>query len=88
MWKEKIFPIVGDLTLSGLGLSPESREVLKTQVDLIINCAASTNFDDPLLDALNINYFGCMRILDLAHECKKLQCMTHVSTAYVNSNRP
>jgi hypothetical protein len=54
----------------------------------LINCAASTNFDDPLLEALNINYFGCLRMLDLALSCKKIICMTHVSTAYVNSNRP
>jgi len=53
----------------------------------VINNAASVNFDDPLLDALNINYFGCMRLLDICKQAKKVQCFTHVSTAYVNSNR-
>jgi alcohol-forming fatty acyl-CoA reductase len=28
-----------------------------------------------------------MRILELAQECRNLQSLTHVSTAYVNSNR-
>ena len=28
-----------------------------------------------------------MRMLALAKECKKLEVFTHVSTAYVNSNR-
>lgn len=65
-WSQKIAPIAGDLTLSGLGLSPEHKEILLNEVDVIINNAASVNFDDPLLDALNINYFGCMRILDIA----------------------
>ena len=32
----------------------------------MINCAASVNFDDPLHDALNINYFGCLRMLEIA----------------------
>lgn len=32
----------------------------------MINCAASVNFDDPILEALNINYFGTLRMLDLA----------------------
>ncbi len=54
---------------------------------MIINNAASINFDDPLLDALNINYFGCMRILDIAQQSKSVLTFTHVSTAYTNSNR-
>lgn len=65
-WPEKVAPIVGDLTVKGLGLSEAHRNILLNEVDLIINSAASVNFDDPLLEALNINYFGCMRILDIA----------------------
>lgn len=65
-WKLRIFPVAGDLTLSGLGLSPESRQTLIDEVQIMINCAASVNFDDPLLEALNINYFGTLRMLDLA----------------------
>jgi len=36
---------------------------------------------------MNINYFGCMRMLDIAQKSKSVLCFTHVSTAYVNSNR-
>ena len=54
---------------------------------MIINSAASVNFDDPLQDALQINYFGCMRMLELAQECKHLEVLTHVSTCYVNCTR-
>jgi fatty acyl-CoA reductase len=60
---------------------------LVNELDILINCAASVNFDDPLLDAIQINYFGCMRMLELAKECRKLEVFTHVSTAYANSNR-
>lgn len=73
--------------MQSLGISPDDRLRLVNEVDLIINCAASVNFDDPLLDAIQINYFGCYRMLELAKECKKLLSFTHVSTAYVNSNR-
>ena len=62
--------------------------VLTQELDVIINCAASVQFDDPLLDAIQINYFGCMRMLELAKKCKILQVLVHVSTAYVNSDRP
>ena len=53
---------------------------------VVINCAASVNFDDPLHDALEINYFGCMKMMSLAKECKKILSFCHVSTTYVNSN--
>ena len=68
----KIIPIQGDLIVEGLGLSPEDLELIVNSVDIIINSAASVNFDDPLKDALNINYFGASRILELAKKCKNL----------------
>lgn len=72
--------------MEGLGISVEDRIKLTNEVEIIINCAASVNFDDPLLEAIQINYFGVVRILNLAKESKHLLAMTHVSTAYVNSN--
>jgi len=60
---KKIKPIAGDLIIEKLGISSEDRAKLICELDIIINCAASVNFDDPLLDAIQINYFGCMRIL-------------------------
>ena len=49
----------GDLVIDKLGLSDADREIIADQVDVIINSAASVNFDDPLHEALQINYFGC-----------------------------
>lgn len=86
-YKQKIKPIAGDLIIDKLGISAEDRAELVQELDILINCAASVNFDDPLLDAIQINYFGCMRMLELAKECRKLEVFTHVSTAYVNSDR-
>lgn len=67
-------------------MNEADRAMVVAETELIINCAASVNFDDPLLDALQINYFGCLRMLELAKECKNIKCLTHVSTAYTNSN--
>ena len=75
------------MIVEGLGISPEDQELIINNVDIFINSAASVNFDDPLKDALNINYFGASRMLDLAKRCKNLKVFTHVSTAYVNCNR-
>ena len=81
-------PIAGDLIIDKLGLSAENRAMLTAECQIVINCAASVNFDDPLLDALEINYFGCLRMLELAKECPNILAFTHVSTAYVNCNMP
>ena len=75
-WSAKVAPLVGDLTLKGLGLSLEHREIILNEVDVIINVAASVNFDDPLLEALNINYFGSLKMLDLAQQSKSVVCLT------------
>jgi fatty acyl-CoA reductase len=88
-WAEsKIVPVAGDLIMERLGLSDNDRLEIVMNCHIMINCAASVNFDDPLQDALRINYFGCMKMLELAHECKNLDVFTHVSTCYVNCNRP
>ena len=79
-------PVAGDLIIDKLGLSEADRAMVTAETDVVINCAASVNFDDPLLDALEINYFGCLRMLQLAKECPNILTFTHVSTAYVNSN--
>jgi len=87
-WAEsKIVAIQGDLIMENLGLSEEDRSMVVNDCHVIINSAASVNFDDPLQDALQINYFGCQRMLQLAKECKRLEIFTHVSTCYVNCNR-
>ena len=56
--RQKIVAIQGDLVVENLGLSADDREAIVSNVDIIINSAASVNFDDPLKEALDINYFG------------------------------
>ena len=79
-------PVAGDLIIDKLGLSDYDRGMVTSEIDVIINCAASVSFEDPLLDAIEINFYGCRRMLALAKECQKILCFTHVSTAYVNCN--
>lgn len=74
--------------MNGLGLLPETRATLVNDLHIILNSAASIDFEEPLYDALQINYFGALRILDLALECKNLIALHHVSTAFVNSDLP
>ena len=62
-------PIPGDIGAKNLGLSAESRKELCDSLEVIISCAANTNFDNKLLDHFKINYYGPLALLQLAKEC-------------------
>jgi fatty acyl-CoA reductase len=51
---------------------------------VVINCAASVDFNLQLDKAVEINIEGALRMQDLAKECSQILIFTHVSTAYVN----
>ena len=52
-------PLDGDLLKPGLGLSLEARQDVINNVNVIINSAASVDFNSSLKVALEINYYGC-----------------------------
>ena len=81
-------PVQADLTQEGLGFSPEIRKKLINELDIILASAASVDFGSLLTEILKIDYMGPVRMLAFAKECKKLQCLHHVSTAYVNYGEP
>ena len=83
----KIIPIEGDITKENMAINPKDRELLINELDIVINCAASVDFNERLCDAIQINYFGCLRMYQLASECKNLKVFCHVSTCYVNSEK-
>lgn len=86
--REKIVPISGNLVLPDLGIEPQIRETLIDEVNLVICNAATTNLMEPFDVAFQTNYFGALRLQDLARECKHLDAYVYVSTAYVNTNQP
>ncbi|KAK6941971.1 Fatty acyl-coenzyme A reductase, NAD-binding domain [Dillenia turbinata] len=94
----KLVPLVGNVCESNLGLDKDLANVLRKEVEVIINSAANTTFDERqeyfhflhrvLYDvALNINTRGPFHIMSFARECKKLELVLQVSTAYVNGQR-
>ncbi|KAF7274014.1 hypothetical protein GWI33_013304 [Rhynchophorus ferrugineus] len=81
-----IHPIVGDVTLPNLGISPEDRELVTNEAQIIFHCAATIRFDEHLKKAILLNVRGTKFMLDLAKECKQLLSFVHVSTAYCHLN--
>ena len=69
---KRIVPVLGDICKEGLGLSPEDRKMIVNDLSVIMNIAASVDFNERISDALQINYFGCLRMMELASECKNL----------------
>ncbi|KAE8037460.1 hypothetical protein FH972_010047 [Carpinus fangiana] len=81
---EKVSVVPGDISLEGLGLKDSSlREELWNQIDVIVNLAATTNFDERYDVALGVNALGAKHIISFAKKCVRIKVILHVSTAYV-----
>lgn len=80
----KLHPIEGDMIQEGLALNPQDRQLLTENVNIIMNSAASIDFNQRLDQALQINTLGTLRIIELGSQCRNLAAFVQVSTAYVN----
>ncbi|KAF8104280.1 hypothetical protein N665_0175s0009 [Sinapis alba] len=81
--KRKLIPITGDIGEENLGMSSETADKISEEIDVIINCAGRTTFDDRYDAALSVNALGPDRLLRFGKECRKLKLFLHVSTAFV-----
>ncbi|KAH9326773.1 hypothetical protein KI387_006951, partial [Taxus chinensis] len=83
----KLVPVVGNITGHNLGMQPNVAEELSQDVDIVLNSAANTTFDERYEVALEINTKGTRRLLEFAKGCHRLQLFLQISTAYVNGQR-
>ncbi|KAL5976734.1 hypothetical protein ACLOJK_021067 [Asimina triloba] len=83
----KLVPVVGNVTEDNLGIEEDLEDQITEEVEIIINSAANTTFDERYDFALNINTKGPSRVMSLAKRCKRLELFCQVSTAYVNGQR-
>ncbi|XP_075162282.1 fatty acyl-CoA reductase wat-like [Haematobia irritans] len=79
-----IKPIVGDCTLPNLGLSHIDRQDLIDNVNVVMHCAATVRFIEPLYRATQINVAATKDLLEIAKEMKNLKVFVHVSSAFAN----
>ncbi|KAK4440623.1 Fatty acyl-CoA reductase 3 [Sesamum alatum] len=85
---EKVVPVSGDVSLENLGIiDSRVREEIWREVDIFVNSAATTKFDERYDVALGINVLGAMHVQDFARKCSKLEMLLHVSTAYIHGTR-
>ncbi|CAN6302156.1 unnamed protein product [Urochloa humidicola] len=83
----KLVPVVGDVREPNIGIAPELADEIAGQVDIIINSAANTTFDERYDVAMDINTVGPFRIMSFAQRFRQLKLFLQVSTAYVNGQR-
>ncbi|XP_028107371.1 fatty acyl-CoA reductase 2 [Camellia sinensis] len=83
----KLVPVLGNVCESNLGLEEYTVDAISKEVDIIVNSAANTTFDERYDVALDINTRGPSRLMSFAKKCKKLKLFLQVSTAYVNGQR-
>ncbi|PPD96644.1 hypothetical protein GOBAR_DD06329 [Gossypium barbadense] len=72
-----------DLISSRVKAVAELREEMLKKIQIIVNVAASTNFGERYDDALGINTFGALNVLNFGKKCDEVKLFLHISTAYV-----
>ncbi|KAK4760567.1 hypothetical protein SAY87_005460 [Trapa incisa] len=85
---EKVVMVPGDITCEDLGVKDSFLiEQMWSQVDVVVNLAATTNFDERYDVALNVNTLGARHVMEFSKKCSNLAVLVHVSTAYVSGER-
>ncbi|BBH05140.1 hypothetical protein Prudu_016445, partial [Prunus dulcis] len=85
---KKVVAVPGDVTFDDLGVKEfKLREEMWTDIEIILNSAGTTNFDERYDIALSVNTFGVQHVLSFAKKCLKLEILLHVSTAYICGER-
>ncbi|KAK2632827.1 hypothetical protein EUGRSUZ_L01016 [Eucalyptus grandis] len=84
----KLVPVKGDIQESNMGIGNDSFRQITQEVDVIVNSAANTTFDERYDAALAANTIAPSWLLSFAKNCKKLSLFLHLSTTYVNGERP
>lgn len=85
---EKLTSVPGDIFSEDLGLKDSNlKEELWNELDIIVNSAATTKFDERYDVAFGINTLGAIHVVNFAKKCVSLGVLVHVSTAYVSGVR-
>nr|UEV87812.1 pheromone gland-specific fatty acyl reductase [Maruca vitrata] len=84
----KVIPIIGDISEPNLGIKPEDEQKLIDAVSVVFHSAATVKFFEPLKVAMNINFEGTRRMINLSKRMKKLHNFVYISTAYSQTIYP
>ncbi|KAM7267800.1 hypothetical protein ACFE04_009966 [Oxalis oulophora] len=85
---EKVIAVPGDISKKNLGIEDNklSEEMWK-EIEIIVNVAATTTFDERYDISFGINTLGALNVLNFAKKCLNTKILLHVSTAFVGDLR-
>jgi long-chain acyl-CoA synthetase len=83
---DRIEVVEGDVTRKDLGMSPETLQRLRQDLDVVVNSSGLTDFNPDLRAALNTNVDATVHILDFVRSCDHAGLM-HLSTCYAVGSR-
>ena len=83
---QRIQAISADVSVDGLGIDPEGRDLLAS-CDIVVHAAAAVAFDNPFDLAVETNLLGPIRLVELLADIGTTPHLVSVSTAYVAGNR-
>ena len=70
---KKVVAIEGDVTKSGLGLSPTDLQLIIENTMVIFNLAATVRFNENLRTAFEMNVKGPRRLMKICHKMNNLK---------------
>lgn len=85
--RQKCVAVSGDVSDRGLGLTDAALNEIKENVNIIMHCAATIDFDARLDLAVQLNIHGTIELFEIAQSCMRVTAFVHISTAYVNCNQ-
>ncbi|KAL0299386.1 UNVERIFIED_CONTAM: Fatty acyl-CoA reductase 2 [Sesamum radiatum] len=78
--RERLIPVVGNICEPELGMNVDTANTIMNEVDVIIQSAANTTFDDRYDSLLEANVNGPQRLMRFAKRCNNLILIVHIST--------
>lgn len=76
--------VKGDVTAAALGLDEAARRWMEDHIDVVVHCAAITEFGLPDQQYVDVNIGGTRKLLDLLGSWRQPKPLVYVSTAYVS----
>ena len=77
-WQEQVEILAGELIDEECGLDESTRTRLVDRVTHVIHCAASIEFDLPIIEAAAANIASSLNMLELARSLRRLQSMVQL----------
>ena len=84
--RQKVEVVEGDVTVPGLGLTPDIAQRLRRDLDVIVNSSGLTDFNPDLRDALATNVDAAVNVVEFVRESSHCG-LVHLSTCYVAGAR-